>query len=132
MYRLQIADEFRHEPEIYFPFNIDFRGRAYAIPPHLNHLGSDMCRSLLVFSERQPLGSTGLRWMKIHLANLFGVNKVPFDDRVAFVDAHQDQILDSARAPLEGDRWWQEAEYPFMALGVCFELAQAMQCEDPA
>ena len=92
VYRLQIADEFVHEPEIYFPFNIDFRGRAYAIPPHLNHLGSDVCRSLLLFKERKPLGATGLRWLKIHLANLFGVNKVSFDERVEFADQHMDQI----------------------------------------
>jgi DNA-directed RNA polymerase len=28
----------------YFPHNLDFRGRAYPIPPHLNHMGSDMSR----------------------------------------------------------------------------------------
>jgi DNA-directed RNA polymerase len=32
---------------IYFPYNFDFRGRAYPIPPHLNHMGSDIARSLL-------------------------------------------------------------------------------------
>eukprot|EP00961_Rhodomonas_salina_P118328 1592539-Rhodomonas_salina.1 len=31
----------------YFAHNLDFRGRAYPIPPHLNHLGSDICRGLL-------------------------------------------------------------------------------------
>ena len=28
----------------YFPHNLDFRGRAYPIPPHLNHMGSDISR----------------------------------------------------------------------------------------
>jgi DNA-directed RNA polymerase len=35
---------------IYFPYNFDFRGRAYPIPPHLNHMGSDIARALLTVS----------------------------------------------------------------------------------
>ena len=50
IYKLQVAKEFLGK-DFYVPNNIDFRGRVYPIPPHLNHLGSDMCRSLLMFSE---------------------------------------------------------------------------------
>jgi len=28
-------------------------------------------------------------------------------------------------------RWWQDADYPFLALGVCFEIARAVKCENP-
>jgi DNA-directed RNA polymerase len=51
----------------YFPHNLDFRGRAYPIPPHLNHLGSDICRSLLTFADKKPLGKHGLYWLKVAL-----------------------------------------------------------------
>lgn len=131
VYKLQVAEEFAQEDEMYFPFNVDFRGRVYPIPPHLNHLGSDLSRSLLIFKEPKRLGENGLRWLKIHLANLYGVNKCSFDDRVAFVDQHLDQIIDSARQPLDGNRWWADAEYPFLALGVCFDIERAYQCENP-
>ena len=50
-----MAREFR-DLEFYFPHNLDFRGRAYPIPPHLNHMGSDVCRGLLKFAG--PLQST--------------------------------------------------------------------------
>lgn len=66
LYKLQVAEEFLNE-KFYFPHNIDFRGRAYPIPPHLNHIGSDVCRGLLKFAKRKPLGAEGLRWLKIHL-----------------------------------------------------------------
>lgn len=133
LYKLQVAEEFKDETELYFPYNMDFRGRVYPIPPNLNHLGSDLSRSLLIFRDRKPLGEHGLRWMKIHLANVFGVDKCSFDDREAFTDAHLPQVLASAADPMgEGDAaWWKDADYPFLALGVCFELRRALSSPDP-
>ena len=61
---------------IYFPMNLDFRGRVYPIPPHLNHLGNDLCRGLLSFARKKPLGERGLFWLKIQVANLYGNDKV--------------------------------------------------------
>lgn len=72
-YRLKMAVALANidEPELYYPHNVDFRGRAYTVHPHLNHLGSDSCRGLLTFVEARPLGASGLRWLRIHVANLF-------------------------------------------------------------
>ena len=84
-YKRDIAREFQHDvgmnieddaQTIYFPMNLDFRGRVYPIPPHLNHLGNDLCRGLLSFARRKPLGERGLFWLKIQVANLFGNDKV--------------------------------------------------------
>lgn len=51
---------------------MDFRGRVYPIPPHLNHMGADINRGLLEFSKGKPLGENGLYWLKVHLANKIG------------------------------------------------------------
>lgn len=68
---------------------MDFRGRAYPIPPHLSHLctsflcvhvcllfafyvAGDMCRAMLKFGIGYRLGENGLRWLKIHLSTLHG------------------------------------------------------------
>jgi len=80
---------------------MDFRGRAYPIPPHLNHIGDDLSRGLLLFAEAKPLGEHGLRWLKIHLANLCGFDKGRFDERAQFVEDHLTDIYDSAERPLE-------------------------------
>lgn len=85
----------------YLPHNLDFRGRAYPIPPHLNHIGDDLSRGLLRFADAKPLGLRGLRWIKIHLANLYGYDKANFDERVQWVDDHMEQIVESATNPLE-------------------------------
>lgn len=53
----------------WLPHNMDFRGRVYPCPPHLNHLGSDMARSLLCFAKGEPLGHNGLNWLKVSFEN---------------------------------------------------------------
>jgi len=80
---------------------LDFRGRAYPIPPHLSHIGDDLSRGLLRFEEAKPLGVRGLRWLKIHLANLYGYDKANFDERVLWVEEHLADIYESAEKPLE-------------------------------
>ena len=54
---------------------MDFRGRAYPLPAHLNHMGNDLCRGLLLFDKKKPLGANGLRWLKIQVATLSGRDK---------------------------------------------------------
>jgi DNA-directed RNA polymerase len=54
-----------------------------------------------MFSEAKPLGERGLRWLKIHLANLYGFDKGDFNERVNFVVQHLPDIYDSAENPLE-------------------------------
>eukprot|EP00903_Cladosiphon_okamuranus_P015271 g14112.t1 len=129
--KVNIAQEFR-DHVIYFPYNMDFRGRTYPIPPNLNILGSDFSRGVLVFDEARPLGEKGLYWLKVHLANLFGEDKVSFDDRVAFVEKHMDEVRDSAFRPLDGDCWWKKADSPWQCLAVCADLVAAVDSPDPS
>jgi len=129
-YKLSVAETLL-QLDFYLPHNVDFRGRAYPIPPHLNQLGSDMCRGLLLFKERKPLGPNGLRWVKIHLANLYGVDKVPFDARVAFAERNIDNIFDSADNPLTGKMWWLKADEPWQCLSTCYELTDALRSGNP-
>lgn len=123
----------KEEEGFYYPHNLDFRGRAYPMHPHLNHLGSDMCRGILEFAEGRPLGESGLRWLKIHLANLYagGVDKLSYKDRISFTENHLDEIFDSADRPLEGNRWWLGAEDPFQCLAVCINLSEALRSPSP-
>lgn len=129
-YKLEIARAFVGE-KIFFPHNIDFRGRAYPISPHLNHLGNDMTRSLFLFWDGKELGEDGLRWLKIHLANLYGMDKAPLSEREAFVDQNIDQILRAAQDPYKEEDWWTKADKPWQVLAVCFELLEAYKLPDP-
>jgi DNA-directed RNA polymerase len=100
-YKLAIAREFGREERFFFPHNVDFRGRAYPMHPHLNHLGSDLCRGLLHFADARPLGPNGLRWLYVQAANLWGqgVDKLPLEGRVKWVEDNLGAVLDNAADP---------------------------------
>ncbi|KAL3582059.1 hypothetical protein D5086_016391 [Populus alba] len=131
--KLAVARKMKDEEGFYYPHNLDFRGRAYPMHPYLNHLGSDVCRGILEFAEGRPLGKSGLRWLKIHLANLYagGVDKLSYDGRISFTENHLDDIFDSADQPLEGRRWWLGAEDPFQCLAACINLSEALRSPSP-
>jgi len=129
-YKIEIARTFLGDT-FYLPHNVDFRGRAYPIPPHLNHIGDDLSRALLLFADGKPLGERGLYWLKIHLANLYGYDKARFDERVQWVEEHLEQIFESAENPLEGSRWWLKADDPWQCLATCIELRNALQSPEP-
>jgi len=85
-----------------------------------------------MFAEAKPLGERGFYWLKVHLANFAGKDKMTFDDRAKFVDDHIDQVLQSARDPFGGERWWMSLEDPFQGLATCKEIAKAIDSGDPA
>jgi len=122
--RLWVATKFADEEAIYFPHSLDFRGRVYPLAtggPHPQ--GDDVAKALLTFAVGQPITNDGARWLAIHLAGLFGIDKVSFDERVQWVWDNQIAILDSAADPLDGQRFWATADSPFMALAACLEWA---------
>lgn len=130
-FQLEIANAMAQEKAIYFPHSVDFRGRAYPIPPILNHIGSDVARGLLKFANGKELGSVGLQWLKVHLANLAGFDKASLREREQFAMDNMDEIIDSATKPLDGRRWWAKAEDPWQCLACCMDLKNAFDLPDP-
>ncbi|KAL6874119.1 hypothetical protein ACP4OV_014201 [Aristida adscensionis] len=131
--KLSVARKMREEDGFYYPHNLDFRGRAYPMHPHLSHLGSDLCRGLLEYAEGRPLGKSGLCWLKIHLANKYGggIEKLSHEGKLAFVENQLPDILDSAANPVDGNCWWLNAEDPFQCLAACMDLSDALRSPSP-
>lgn len=129
-YKLEIARAFVGE-RIFFPHSLDFRGRAYPIPPNFNHLGNDMSRSLLKFWTGKELGEEGLRWLKIHLSNLMGKDKISLEERAQYIDDNIENIRDSVNDPLGGKGWWKSADKPWQFLASANELIEALELPDP-
>lgn len=124
MQKLWVAEKLADFPAIYFPHSMDWRGRVYPIPAGgPSPQGDDVAKALLTFAAGEPLGATGARWLAIHLANLFGIDKVSFADRIRWVEQHEAAILDSAADPLDGERFWATADKPWQALAACLEWA---------
>ncbi|KKK16628.1 hypothetical protein ARAM_000538 [Aspergillus rambellii] len=125
-FQMEVARAYLNET-FYLPHNMDFRGRAYPLPPYLNQMGADNARGLLLFSKAKPLGDSGLKWLKIQIANLSGYDKASLSEREQFTMDHLDDVLDSANNGLHGRRWWLKAEDPWQCLAACCELRNALQ-----
>ena len=120
---LYVARRFKDEPEIFFPHQLDSRGRIYSIPSGLSPQGDDLTKSLLRFASGQKLGEDGAYWLSVHVANCFGVDKVTFDERVAWCEANYARIMQTALSPLDDVSVWSQADKPWQFLAACMEWA---------
>lgn len=68
-------------------------------------MGEDKCRGLLEFSDGKKLGERGLYWLKIHVSNKMGRDKLSFPERLGYVEENLDYILQMGRKPLEHREW---------------------------
>lgn len=122
---LGCAKKYSKYEKIYFPWNLDYRGRIYPMCPALNPQGDDTQKALLLFAEPTPLSSDdALKWFYIAGAGFAGLDKIPFDERIQWVLDNEDNILQSATSPLTYI-WWDEVagdESPMEFLSFCFEF----------
>lgn len=124
---LQTARRFAGEGSIYFPWNMDFRGRSYPIPTSLTPQGPDLHRGLLRFGRQTPVDSRALFWMAVHGANCLEVThdgrkltKMTFEERAQYIISITEQIRSVAQDP-KADLWWAQAEEPWQFLAFCLE-----------
>lgn len=116
-----IAKENLEHEAIYFPHNLDSRGRAYPLPAFLHPQGPDYTKSLLEFSNGKPIVDEESRnWLAIAGANAYGNDKVSLAERVQWVLDNTELIL-SCAMDYSTDHRWMHASEPFQFLRFCFE-----------
>ncbi|MCP4899862.1 MAG: hypothetical protein GY906_23080 [bacterium] len=119
------ADYSQHE-QIWFPYEIDFRGRVYPVSMDLHPQANDLGRALLRFGEAKSLGDEGLYWLCIHIANCYGEDKASLSERFEWTRSRLDDLDWFAQDPLDYLEFWQGADKPWQFLAGCFELREAM------
>lgn len=124
---VNLARKFAGVEKFYFPYQCDFRGRVYTIPTFLTPQGNDIARGLLTFAEGCPINDDNdAYWLAVAGANLFGKDKVTFEERVDWVKDNREAILATAKDPL-GSSFWLTAEEPWQFLAWCFEWSGWLQ-----
>ena len=126
------ADELRGGP-VYFAWRADFRGRMYCMASRLNLQGSDEQSALLLFGDKQRVGADGLRAVKIAAAGYAGMDKGPFDSRVAWFDSEYESMAEWALGCVSGHQWalvddcpWWGVEKPYALLSLILGLPDAL------
>ena len=98
--RATVARLLRKDERFYFSYNMDFRGRCYPTSQHFNHTQTDLSRGILTFADSRVLGVRGLFWLKVHLANVYGKDKMSYEDRAMWVDDNMHNVVHSASNPM--------------------------------
>jgi DNA-directed RNA polymerase len=114
---------------VWFPTFIDSRGRYY-YRGVLNPQGDDMCKALLHFADKRPLGERGLYWIQVHVANCFGEDKARFDARAAWAVERKAELFAALEAP--ADSCFAEADTPLGAFAAVWEWREAERSGNPA
>jgi len=126
--RLALAKDLHSHGMFYHVWTLDFRGRAYTVTELLSPQSGDFDRSLIRFANPKPQTPEGLYWLKVHVANLFDVDKCDFDDRVRWVDENMQMFRDIADNPYQTTELWcsdKEKKNPsFQRLAAVFELVR--------
>jgi len=115
-----------NEERLYFPYQLDHRGRVYPVPQTFHPQSDDAGRALIEFARGKPLGERGAYWLAVHLANLCGKDKAPFEERIKWVNAHTEEILAFAREPSPDHSFWkdEDVDKPWSLLAACKEWVQ--------
>ncbi len=110
-------------PELYFVYNCDFRGRIYCATSGLSPQGADAAKGTLTFAKAIKLGTTGVRWLAVHGANVYGVDKVSYEDRVNWIKEREHFFKEVVDDPVGNHKYWAGADKPYQFLAFIFEWA---------
>lgn len=119
IYTIAVAERMKEYAELYYPYILDYRGRVYSAVTFLTPQGQHYTKSMLEFAEGKELDANGVRWLKIHTANVYGKDKEAYADRVHWFDMNDDLILRVGTNPMENLRDWVYADSPFEFLAAC-------------
>lgn len=123
---LKMGKRYADYDAIYFPHNMDSRGRIYPLPAVLNPQGPDYVKALLEFSKGEPIeNEEAACWLAIAGANAYGNDKVSLQERVEWVEDHEEMIFSIAADYQHDLRWIQNdgdtVSEPFGFLRFCLE-----------
>ena len=121
---LYVANKFKDETRLYFPQQLDFRGRTYPLPLFLNPQGPSYTKALLEFSNTCPIKTdTDVMCLELHLANCWGHDKQSHESRLKWVQENHQAILQIGSDPTTNQTWCT-ADDPFAFAAACIDYKQ--------
>jgi DNA-directed RNA polymerase len=125
-----VACQVENDERFYYPYSLDFRGRAYPAVEFLNPHGPDVVRGMLEFADGVNITKTGAGWLAVHGSNNLGtldaksLTKLSFQERVDVIRGLSDRISRVAEDPVGSSHLWTTADDPWQFLAFCFEWDQ--------
>jgi DNA-directed RNA polymerase len=118
---LALSDVFENVEEFFIPVRLDYRGRIYCSSNYLNYQGTELAKSLLMFSRGEKILKTdkeSINYLKIFGANCFGnkLDKQSANDRIKWVEDNYHNIIN-----FENGILIEQAESKLLFISFCFE-----------
>lgn len=115
-----VKAELANKP-FYFKWAYDKRGRVYSRGYHIQIQANEFHKACLAFSKSVDLTDRGWYWLKVDIANAFGLDKLTWDERVAYVDEHITDML------ADIDTWSAKADDPLLAKSALLAYQESLQ-----
>lgn len=120
---LYLCNKF-HDEDLYFPQQLDFRGRAYPVPQYLQPQGPDWAKGVLHFAEGDSIDNKDeADWLAFHVANTWGLDKKPISERLEWVYSNEEMLRKIHQDPLMYTQWAQ-ADKPYAFLAAAMEMGE--------
>jgi len=117
---IAVADRMKQYTKFYYPYVLDYRGRVYSDITYLTPQGQSYSKPLLELAEGRYLDDVGIRWLQIHIANVYGKDKEEYVERLAWFKDNESIILEVAKDPLGNLAHWVWTDSPYEFLAGCF------------
>ena len=124
--RLALASQLHQFGFFYHVWTNDFRGRCYTTTDLLSPQSGDQDKALIHFANPIKQTEHGLYWLKVHVANCFGIDKVSFEDRVQWVEDNMKMLSAINDDPVNTLELWEDdakkKNTSFQRIAAVFEL----------
>ena len=120
MMTMSIVQKMLDYEQFYYAYCLDYRSRVYPMSDFFTPQSKGYVKAMLEFSDGKILDTVGEYWLKIHIANTFGLDKAPFAERIGWVDSNKLKLLKVATDPLGFLSDWVYTDSPFEFLAGCY------------
>lgn len=127
---VNVAKRMKDYNNLYFVFQFDYRGRVYYNNQFFNPQSKGYVKSMLEFSKGRKLDDTGIKWLKIHTANVAGEDKELLEDRIKWFNEHENEIIKVGKKPLENLKYWVDTDSPFEFVAACMSYIKYLNNEE--
>ena len=118
---IALAHKFKDDSHLYFPYHLDFRGRAYPFVKNLQPQGDDLAKGLLHFAQAKPIVNKEQEtYFYVHGANMYGI-KGTIQDRYDWVKDNHQMLMNISKDPRTYIAHWSNCSNPFQFLAWVLE-----------
>lgn len=120
VFSLDVAQKMIDYKKFWYVYQLDYRGRVYPHNEFLNPQCKSYIKAMLEFGNGLRLNEVGVYWLKIHIANCYGLDKEEFEDRIEFVEGSVETMLRIADNPMDNLKDWTYVDSPYEYLAGCY------------